>query len=184
MKKIASFRIALAAAALFAAGCAGNRASRRDAPAPEASAVKPAAAAPLDVARISYAEPDVREMAVRAIPELKSVRFVYDSDGLDAASRATLRANAAWLKAHPDVKVQIAGHCDQRGTVAYNLALGQRRSAAVRDYYVNSGVEASRMATISYGKERALCAKETEECWARDRRAETLEAGAPSVAHQ
>jgi len=74
------------------------------------------------------------------------------------------------------VKVQVAGHCDQRGTVEYNLALGQRRSKAVRDYYRSLGVAGHRVATISYGEEKLLCQEEDEACWGRNRRGETLAA--------
>lgn len=158
------FRGSLCAVAVLAAGCAAHRAATG------------ATAKAIPVQAASEAEPDMRGLATRTIPELGAVHFAYDSSSLDAASLRTLRANAAWLKSRADVRVQVAGHCDQRGTVAYNLALGQRRAAAVREYYKALGIAAGRVATISYGKERPLCGESGEDCWSRNRRAETLQA--------
>lgn len=170
---------ALVASAFLAAACASSRPRRAVPPAPAAPSL---AAAPTEAGRAIDGEPDVRDMNLRAIPELLTVRFEYDSDRLDAAALAVLKGNAAWLKAHPEAKAQVAGHCDQRGTVAYNLALGQRRARSVRDYYRALGVDPARVATISWGKEHALCAESSEACWTRNRRAETLEAASAAVA--
>jgi peptidoglycan-associated lipoprotein len=172
----------LIAIAVLAAGCASTRAKKPDAQGSAAPLTGPAAASPTDAARSVDVEPDVRDLATREVPELKAVRFNYDSDLLDAAAQATLQANAAFLKSHADMRVQVAGNCDQRGTIPYNLALGQRRASAVRDYYKGLGVEPSRVATISYGKERPLCAEATEACWSRNRRSATLEVLSPNVA--
>jgi len=170
----------LLAAALLCAACAGSRARKKTEDA--SSKPGPAAPAPIETGRAVDGEPDVRDLSLRAVPELKTVRFAYDSDALDEAARATLRANADFLKAHPELKVQVSGHCDQRGTVAYNLALGQRRANGVRDYYRALGVDARRVATISYGKEHPLCSESSESCWSRNRRGETLEAVNAKVA--
>lgn len=172
MKRLSLTRAALVAVSLLAAACAG-RVRKTPPVAPGAVLPKPA---PTEAARAVDAEPDVRDMNLRAIPELKTVRFDYDSDRLSADASAVLRANADFLKAHADTKVQVAGHCDQRGTVAYNLALGQRRARSVRDYYAALGVDAARVATISWGKEHLSCTEATEDCWSRNRRSETLEA--------
>jgi peptidoglycan-associated lipoprotein len=118
-------------------------------------------------------EASLRGKTFQAVPTLASVRFEYDRDSLDGGAMAALKANAEWLKANSKVEVQIQGHCDERGTVAYNLALGQKRSRAVRDYYRALGVPMSRMSTISFGKEKPDCADATEECWRANRRAET-----------
>lgn len=168
------------AAALLSAACAGSRANARKKTLVDAAVTK--AAAPTETGRAVDAEPDVRDMSLREVPELKVVDFAYDSDRLDAGARATLKANADYLKSHRAMKVQVSGHCDQRGTVAYNLALGQRRASSVRDYYKALGVDAGRIATISWGKERPLCSAATDACWSRNRRAETLEALNASVA--
>jgi peptidoglycan-associated lipoprotein len=177
--------LALASLLALTAGCASTRPSPRAAAtdaAKPAEEAKPVPASPEDAARTVDAEPDARDLVTREVAELKTVHFAYDSDRLDDAARATLRANADYLKAHPELKVQVAGNCDQRGTVAYNLALGQRRAASVRSYYKTLGVEGARVATISFGQERPVCADESEDCWARNRRAATLELLSPRVA--
>jgi peptidoglycan-associated lipoprotein len=161
-------RFAALAGAVALAGCAGRKPARtggKDAASAAAGAAAAAANAP---------EPDSRDLAVRAEPALKPVQFAYDSDRLDSAARFVLKANAGYLAANKAVKVQVAGHCDESGTVAYNLALGQRRARSVRDFYRFLGVDAGRVATISYGRERPLCSDATDSCLAVNRRAETL----------
>jgi peptidoglycan-associated lipoprotein len=101
---------------------------------------------------------------------LRDIYFDYDSFELDDTSRQILQENAQWLKDHPEVRVEIEGHCDNRGTVEYNLALGAKRAAAAKNYLVALGISRDRMTTISYGEELPLCYEETEECWSRNRR--------------
>jgi peptidoglycan-associated lipoprotein len=108
---------------------------------------------------------------------LRDVHFDYDSFELDEASRQTLQENAEWLKDHPDVRVEIEGHCDDRGTVEYNLALGAKRAAAAKSYLVALGISRDRMTTISYGEELPLCHEETESCWSENRRAHFVTVG-------
>ena len=102
---------------------------------------------------------------------LKEVYFGFDRYDLDTESRATLKANADWLKANVAVRVEIEGHCDERGTSEYNLALGAKRSQAVKDYLATLGVAATRLSTISYGEELPVCKEQNEECWQKNRRA-------------
>jgi peptidoglycan-associated lipoprotein len=102
---------------------------------------------------------------------LKDVHFAFDSYALDNEARDVLAANAEWLKENSRARTEIEGHCDERGTVEYNLALGARRAQAVKDYMVSLGVAASRLSTISYGEELPLCRDSSESCWARNRRA-------------
>jgi peptidoglycan-associated lipoprotein len=102
---------------------------------------------------------------------LKDVHFAYDSDDLDESARATLDDNLSWLRDNPKPRIEIEGHCDNRGTIEYNLALGARRAKAVQDYLAAQGIAGDRLKTISYGKELPLCHEDTEECWARNRRA-------------
>lgn len=119
--------------------------------------------------------------ATPASSPLKDVYFAFDRDDLDPAAREILKANADWLKANPSATVQIEGHCDERGTNEYNLALGARRAGASKDYIANLGVAADRLSTISYGKEIPVCKESTEECWAKNRRARfVIMKGAPS----
>lgn len=102
---------------------------------------------------------------------LSDVYFAYDSTELSDNAREILRANADWLADNPGTNVEIEGHCDSRGTIEYNLALGAKRANAVRDYLVSLGVSSDRVTTISYGKELQICQEETETCWAENRRA-------------
>lgn len=105
--------------------------------------------------------------------DIKPVRFDYDSAQLSQEALETLKANAAIMKTRKKTEFLVAGHCDERGTVAYNLALGQKRAKEVRDYYMRLGVDGRRIATISYGKEMQSCSESTEECWSKNRRAVT-----------
>lgn len=100
------------------------------------------------------------------------VHFVTDSDALDGASQDALRANAAILARHPEVRVEVEGHADERGTVDYNLALGQRRGATVVRLLGAYGVPASRLSVVSLGEERPLVPGTGEVAWAENRRAE------------
>jgi peptidoglycan-associated lipoprotein len=108
---------------------------------------------------------------------LHDIHFDYDSFELDEPSRQTLQENAQWLKDHPSVRVEIEGHCDDRGTVEYNLALGAKRAAAAKNYLVALGIGRDRLTTISYGEELPLCHEETEDCWSRNRRDHFVTAG-------
>ena len=102
---------------------------------------------------------------------LKDINYNFDSAALAENARATLRANADWLKANPSARIQIEGHCDERGTAEYNMALGAKRAQAAMDYLATLGIAAGRMSTISYGEEIPLCKEKTEDCWAKNRRA-------------
>jgi len=101
---------------------------------------------------------------------LKDIHFAFDSSDLDEQARSILRDNAKWLKDHSRTKIEIEGHCDERGTVEYNLALGTRRAGAAKEYLVALGTPAERLATISYGEELPLCHEHNEECWQKNRR--------------
>jgi peptidoglycan-associated lipoprotein len=102
---------------------------------------------------------------------LSDAFFDYDQSDLREDARSTLATDAQWLKKHPSVQVLIEGHCDERGTAAYNLALGDRRANAAKEYLVSLGIDASRIKTISYGKERPFCTESNESCWQKNRRA-------------
>ena len=100
-----------------------------------------------------------------------TVYFGTDSIDLDGTSRAALDAQAAWLLQYRTVRVTIEGHCDERGTREYNLALGDRRANSAKNYLIGKGVDASRLSTISYGKERPAAMASDEDSWAKNRRA-------------
>ena len=102
---------------------------------------------------------------------LADIRFALDSAALTDEARATLEKHALWLQGRRDVRVTIEGHCDERGTVEYNLALGDQRARATRDYLVSLGVSGDRLRAVSFGKERPLDPSATEEAYARNRRA-------------
>ena len=105
---------------------------------------------------------------------MRDIFFDFDKYAIRPDAAATLQANIDWLKTNASALVLIEGHCDERGTNAYNLALGDRRARAARDYLVARGVAAERITMISYGEERPVCIARTEACWARNRRAHFL----------
>lgn len=102
---------------------------------------------------------------------LNAAYFDYDKADLRDDARSALAGNSDWLKKYSTIQVLIEGHCDERGTSAYNLALGDRRANAARDYLASLGVDATRIKTVSYGKERPACSDSTEACWQKNRRA-------------
>jgi len=99
------------------------------------------------------------------------VHFAYDRYNIDRDAAATLKRQALWLKAFPDVSIIVEGHADERGTRKYNQALGERRADAVKRYLVANGISARRITTVSYGKDRPLVAESNEAAWAKNRRA-------------
>jgi len=103
--------------------------------------------------------------------DFRDVPFAFDSDQLDSAAMDAVRSNVSVLQSHTDRRVEIEGHCDERGTSEYNLALGARRARAVKDAMVGMGIATDRMSTVSYGEELPLCKESTESCWATNRRA-------------
>ncbi len=105
---------------------------------------------------------------------LKEIHFDFDKYDISPEAVKLLEENAKWLKSNAKTLVLIEGHADERGTSEYNLALGERRSKATRDYLVSLGIEGVRVSTISYGKERPLCNEHTDGCWAQNRRAHFL----------
>lgn len=108
--------------------------------------------------------------ATPASSPLKDIFFDFDRYDLKSEARDTLRTNANWLKNNGSARIEIEGHCDDRGTNEYNLALGAKRAQAAKDYLVNLGISAERLSTISYGEEVPVCREETESCWSQNRR--------------
>src|SRR5262245_1631064 len=118
------------------------------------------------------ARPAVQDFA--AVAELADVFFDFDKYDIRPSDARTLDSNANWLKSNPNHLVLIEGHCDERGTNEYNLALGERRAKSTMNYLVSQGVQANRITIISYGEERPQCTEHTESCWAKNRRAHFL----------
>lgn len=102
---------------------------------------------------------------------LSTVYFAYDSASLSSATKSTLNANAEFMKSNSSVEIQIEGHCDERGSVQYNLALGEKRASSVKNYLVSQGVSSKRITIISFGKERPIAFGHQESSWSKNRRA-------------
>jgi peptidoglycan-associated lipoprotein len=105
---------------------------------------------------------------------LKDVFFDYDKSDIKASDKATLEGINSWMMNHPQALLQVEGHCDERGTKEYNMALGERRAQAIRAALVGLGVSPDRIQTISYGEEKPLCAEHVEDCWKKNRRGHFL----------
>ena len=143
--------------------------SSRDATGSETQVPPPASTAPRkDV------EAEVLAMDIAALNKkgyLSDAFFDYDQSDLREDARSALAADAEWLKKYPTVQVLVEGHADERGTAAYNLALGDRRANAAREYLTSLGIDGTKLRTVSYGKERPFCTESTESCWQQNRRA-------------
>jgi peptidoglycan-associated lipoprotein len=160
----------LTLAVLAAAGCASTKAAKKTAANPSGDASGAEAAAGKETA---VTEVNIRGAEFGATPNLATIYFDYDRYALSDAARTSLATNAEFLKKNADFDVLVEGNCDERGTIEYNLALGQKRAQTVRDYYTRLGVPGKQLGTLSYGKEKPTCAEATEVCWAKNRRAET-----------
>ena len=135
----------------------------------EVEATAPAAAPPpAAAAKPSGPAPDSLEYFHSVVGN--TVQFDFDRYDLDADDQARLRAQAQWLNQYANRTLTVEGHCDERGTREYNLGLGERRANAVRQYLISQGVNANRVKTISYGKERPLCVSSDDACYGRNRR--------------
>lgn len=107
-----------------------------------------------------------------------TVHFALNQYNLDPNDKQILARQSAWLERYPAVKVIVGGHCDERGTREYNLALGARRANSVKEYLMSQRVSSGRIETVSYGKERPVCTESNENCWSQNRRAVTTISGA------
>lgn len=154
-------------------GCPPPAATKPEGPAasaPAAAAQKPAVSRPAPAPAPSSLEAKRRGEAPKEGP-LKEIYFDFDKYDLRPEARDVLKANANWLKANASARVEIEGHCDERGTNEYNLALGAKRAQAAKDYLVTLGISKNRLSTISYGEELPVCKEQSEGCWQKNRRA-------------
>ena len=171
---------------LFLAGCP-KRPATTAASAPPPTGAPPSSAAPSTSSpggamtpspvAPSTAAPSTTPPApseFRETANLKDVFFDFDKYDIRLMDAKTLEGNAQWLKSNPNHLVLIEGHCDERGTNEYNLALGERRAKSTMNYLVSQGVQANRITIISYGEERPQCTEHNEACWAKNRRAHFL----------
>ncbi len=136
----------------------------KEAPAPPEEAKPEVAPAP------APAKEEVKERAAAAAEVVQPIYFDFDKSFIRDDAKPIMKANAAWLKANPKVKIKIEGNCDERGTIEYNQALGQRRAASAKKYLTDMGIAASRISLISYGKEKPICNEGSETCWQKNRR--------------
>jgi peptidoglycan-associated lipoprotein len=169
-----TFVLALLAAMSFAA-CGGNPPPEPPPPPPPAPTPPPPAPTPEPTPVPQLSEYDKIKMSsideIERMGLLDEIHFDFDKSDVRPGDAQILEKNAGVLKKFDYLKITIEGHCDERGTVDYNLALGERRAKAAYDYLVSLGVPIERMKTVSYGKEVPLCQESTEDCWARNRRA-------------
>lgn len=163
-------------AELDAAKKAADEEAARKAAAEEAARKAAAEAAAKKAAEEAAAKKAAEEAAAAfkaaADKALVNIHFDFDKSDIKEADRAILQGIADFMKAYPQAKVEIQGHCDERGTNEYNLALGNRRAAAALAYLKTLGVDEARFTTISFGKEKPLCTEAKESCWSQNRRDE------------
>jgi len=161
-------------AATAAAPAPAPRATPAPTPSPSAPSSGGAAAPGAAAAAAPAQTPRPSPREFMAVAALKEVYFDFDKYDIRPEDAKTLDANATWLKSNAENLVLIEGHCDERGTNEYNLALGERRAKATMNYLVSQGIQANRITIISYGEERPVCNEKTEACWAKNRRANFL----------
>jgi peptidoglycan-associated lipoprotein len=173
--------LAVAAMTLGALGCQ-NKAKTKTVPESAAVAEAPKATPPpepppaaepfpkTDVDKTNVTDASIDELNRQGV--LATVYFAYNSNELDDKAKATMQADAAWLKAHTKYHVEVGGHCDERGSIGYNVALGDRRATAVKEYLGGLGVDTARLVSISYGEEKPADPGHNEAAWAKNRRAE------------
>ena len=176
-KPFRSVGLVLAAGLLVTAGCC----TKKPAPTPAPEVKVEPTPAPIPVPTEAPIVAPVAEPVPETLPAdlaelnkkgyLKDVFFDYDQYDVRADQRDAMAANAEWLKKWPTVKVQVEGHCDERGSNKYNMALGDKRANAARDYLVSLGIDAARVSTLSYGEERPFVDGHDEAAWSQNRRA-------------
>jgi len=165
-------KIALVSALVLTAACAKKKPADLPPP-PPAAAPPPAYDAPPQQPTSNTNVPGSRADFVSQAGS-DTVLFQTDASDIDAEAQAILTRQAAWLAKYPNVTATIEGHCDERGTREYNLALGDRRANSAKNFLVNAGISASRLSVISYGKERPVATGSDESSWAQNRRAVTV----------
>jgi peptidoglycan-associated lipoprotein len=180
------FLMVLGAAAILTAGCAKKQVAAAPPPPspaatpavvkPTASYVRPAVTQPPAVAETPSRYPNAatRKRIDELLARIEDAYFDYDKATLRQDAQKTLQADSTelrdLLKDYPDYKLTIEGHCDERGSAEYNMALGDRRAEVARDYLVQVGIPSAQFKVVSYGKERPVCEDHDEACWQRNRR--------------
>jgi peptidoglycan-associated lipoprotein len=180
MTRFATAAVLAAALNVVLAGCKHNAPATAPMPAPPPAptpAPAPPPSPPPPPPAPAPAPPTEEEIFARASLDdlnakkpLSDVFFDLDQADLNEAGRAALQKDADWMKKWQSTKVTVEGHCDSRGTTEYNLALGERRAQAVKDYLASLGIGTDRVLTVSKGKEAPFCSDENEACWSQNRR--------------
>lgn len=160
--------LVLGIALIATAGCTKKRDANTIPPAPSETGPVNAGEGDSDTVAAPINEQFRREVAS------DTVHFAFDQYDIDPEARAILDSQAQWLAAHPNTRVTIEGHCDERGTREYNLGLGDRRANATKNYLASRGISPARITTISYGKERPIALGSDDASWAQNRRAVTI----------
>jgi peptidoglycan-associated lipoprotein len=171
--------VVVAVLSLVAAGCAKQPAALgASAPAPAPTPTPAASSTPSPPAAPPAPRSDVQSRPAPkefvAMADLADIRFDFDKFEIRPAAARVLDRSVTWLKSNPRYAVLVEGHCDERGTDEYNLALGERRAKATTTYLVSHGIDARRFSLISYGEDRPECREHNEACWAKNRRAHFL----------
>lgn len=162
----------LLAALLLAAGCASDKPAKPATQGPsDSSSASTAPGGGLAGPPGSAVSDRDRQRQAELLAQ-KRVYFAFDSSAIDDEARAVIEAHAAYLVANPQIKLTLAGNCDERGTREYNLALGERRAQAVERMMKVLGVAGNRIKTVSYGEEKPVCKEHNESCWRQNRRAD------------
>ncbi len=189
MQKILATTLAAAVSIMLITGCGGSgevvdttTPAETTTQEPEATKATKPVAKPVEEtvsktgsSEVTAAQKNAQAMSAAAkakLSEMTRIYFEFDKAQITSGAADTLKQNAAILKAVPGVKVIIEGHCDERGTTEYNLALGERRASAVKQFLVDTGADAGRLTTISKGEEEPAASGSDEQAWAKNRRAE------------
>jgi peptidoglycan-associated lipoprotein len=174
-RRLCTWLVLVLATAMALSGCSRRREPETESVVrdqPEETVVdRPDPGADMDDAE----EAAIRERAMATIRE--PIYFDFDRSELRSEAREVLNQKAELLREYPDIRVRIEGHCDERGTVEYNLALGERRAEAARQYLIDLGIDPDRMTTVSYGEERPAIPESNEAAWAQNRRDEFVPLG-------
>ncbi|MEZ0390864.1 MAG: OmpA family protein [Pseudobdellovibrionaceae bacterium] len=166
--------LVMTATLVFALSACSSKKKAEDAPAPDASAGTEQTAPQIDTQPMNF---DAAGSDSGKIDGLQSINFEYDKASLSSEAKKRIQGNANWMKANPNTRLQIEGHCDSRGSIEYNLSLGERRAQAVKSYMSSLGVAAGRLSIISYGKEKPLSAGDSESDHVKNRRANFVPLG-------
>ena len=119
----------------------------------------------------SVLDNQIAQQNFKETANLKDIHFKFDQFRLDSNSKKVLKQNASYLKQNPGIKIEVQGHCDERGTNNYNIALGERRAHSTKRFLVSQGIDSSRINIISFGEEKPFCFESNEDCWFQNRRA-------------